>query len=252
MLKKIILVLAFLALASSAYSLNIDKVKIYFLNDDYKSAISEGEKILAGYSLDSPNLDELYYFLALSYLKDGNYLRASDIFEILLKEFKDSAFKDEARLGLGDAYFLKGDFDKAKACYGGLLEANSHTKLKELVYSRLSEVAYKTGDTQSAKEYADKAKQGSSDIQQVKLNKELPVLADDFYTVQVGSFGSQNNARKLRDQLSAKGYDVYLQEVGADTQKVYRVRVGKLKSRQEAAQLETRLLSEGYPTKIFP
>jgi tetratricopeptide (TPR) repeat protein len=237
MLKKIILVLVFLALTGSCYSLNIDKVKIYFLNDDYKSAISEGEKVLAGYDLHSPNLDELYYFLALSYLKAGNYLRASDIFEIILREFKDSPFRDEAKLGLGDAYFLKGDYDKAKACYSGLLESNPRTKFKELLYSRLSETAFKTGDTQAAKEY---------------LNKDLPALADGFYTVQVGFFSSAANARRLCDKLTAKGYDAYLQEVGADTQKAYRVRVGKLNSRQEAAQLESKLSSEGYPTKIFP
>jgi hypothetical protein len=80
---------------SSAYALNIDKVKINFLNGDYKAAILEGEKILA-HSRQSPDTDELYYFLGLSYLKDGNSLRASDIFEIILSEFKDSRFRQEA------------------------------------------------------------------------------------------------------------------------------------------------------------
>jgi outer membrane protein assembly factor BamD (BamD/ComL family) len=77
------------------YALNIDKVKINFLNGDYKAAILEGEKILA-HSRQSPDTDELYYFLGLSYLKEGNSLRASDIFEIILSEFKDSRFRQEA------------------------------------------------------------------------------------------------------------------------------------------------------------
>jgi len=55
-------------------------------------------------------LDELYYLLSLSYLKDGNYLRASDIFEIILREFKGSRFKEDALLALGDTYFLRGDY----------------------------------------------------------------------------------------------------------------------------------------------
>ncbi|MBN1913662.1 MAG: hypothetical protein JW788_04610 [Candidatus Omnitrophica bacterium] len=49
-----------------------------YLSGDYKAAISEGEKILAQ-AKDQDGLDELYYILALSYMKEGNYLRASDI-----------------------------------------------------------------------------------------------------------------------------------------------------------------------------
>jgi tetratricopeptide (TPR) repeat protein len=252
MFKKIILSIVLVMLTSSGYCVSIDKVKIYFLNGDYKSAISEGEKVLMNYTAHSPNLDELYYILGLSYLKDGNYLRASDIFEIILREFKDSPFKDEAKLSLGDTYFLKGDYDKAQGYYSELINSNPRTKLKAPFYYRLSQIALKKGDTQAAKEYLDKLKSDFPSSPEIKLNKDLYALTDIYYTVQVGSFVNFSNARNLCDKLISKGYDAYLQETDTNSTKTYRVRVGRLKSRPEATQLENKLSSEGYPTKILP
>lgn len=247
-----ILCILYFAFLNNAYALNIDKVKVYFLNGDYKSAISEGEKVLTKYSAHSPSLDELYYILGLSYLKDGNYLRASDIFEIILREFKDSPFKDEAKLSLGDTYFLKGDYDKAQGYYSELINSNPRTELKVSLYYRLSQTGLKKGDTQQAKEYLDKLRTEFPSSLEIKLNKDLYALTDIYYTVQVGSFANFTNARNLCDKLISKGYDAYLQEADTNSTKTYRVRVGRLKLRPEATQLENKLSSEGYPTKIIP
>jgi len=242
----------YIGICSSAYALDIDKVKVYFLNGDYKSAISEGENVLTRYTSHSPNLDELYYILGLSYLKEGNYLRASDIFEIILREFKNSPFKDEAKLSLGDTYFLKGDYDEAQAHYGDLINSNPRTKLKAQAYYRLSQAALKKGDTQQAKEYLNKLKTDFPSSTEIKLNKDLYSLSDIYYTVQVGSFVNAANARNLCSKLIGEGYDAYLEEADTGTPKAYRVKVGKLKSRSEAVQLENKLSSKGYPTKIAP
>jgi len=77
-------------------------------------------------------------------------------------------------------------------------------------------------------------------------------VPSDFYTVQVGSFINFTNARNLRDKLTSKGYDAYLQEADTSGTKAYRVKVGRLKSRPEVTQLANKLSSEGYPTKILP
>lgn len=252
MLKKIILSVILIITAGNGYCLNIDKVKVYFLSGDYKSAILEGEKVLANYTTHPPDLDGLYYILALSYLKDGEYLRASDIFEIIIREFKESRFLDEARLGLGDTYFLKGDYEKAQGYYSGLLNSNPRTKLKAPLYYRLSEIALKEGNTQAAKEYLDKLKTDFSFSPEIKSDKDLAGLSDIYYAVQVGSFVNPSNARNLRDKLIAKGYDAYLEETVTGAAKTYRVRVGRLKLREVANQLENKLSSEGYPTKIVP
>ncbi|MFA5410920.1 MAG: SPOR domain-containing protein [Candidatus Omnitrophota bacterium] len=237
------------------YCLNLDKAKAYFLSGDYKSAISEGERILSG-SRDSSGIDELYYILALSYLKDGNFLRASDIFEIILNESRESAFKEEARLGLGDTYFFRGDFKNAEINYKMLLDNYPRTKYRAAAYYRLSQAGVKSGDTQSAKEYLAKLKAEFPANTELRFNKDLSLLSDpglDFhYTVQVGFFASAQNARGLCDKLIQKGYDAYIEEAALKDGKAYRVRVGRLKSRPEASRLENKLSQEGYPTKICP
>lgn len=239
-----------LGISADSYALNIDHVKAAFISGDYKAAILEGEKILADSGKDY-NVDELYYILGLSYLKDGNYLRASDIFEIIINELKNSRYKPEAKLGLADTYFFRGDFLRAKKAYLDLELDKEAARLKPVVYYRLSQCEAKLGNTNPAKDYFD------------KLNREFPLNAesglescslsrDFYYSVQVGSFLSKTNAENLLRQLERKGYPAYIQEGISQGAAIYRVRSGKLATRQEAAELGSKLSGEGYPTKICP
>lgn len=236
---------------NDAYALNLDKLKASFISGDYKSAIQEGERILAG-SPSNYQLDELYYLLGLSYLKDGNYLRASDIFEIVLKEFKQSRFKPDAKLGLGDTYFLRGDYQLAQQHYQELISHYADTKIKPLVYYRLNLCAARIGDTQQAEAWRDKLKQEFPSSLETNLDKELGLLPQLNYTVQVGSFVSQANAKNLSEKLARNGYTAYIVEMNSAGVTTYRVRVGKLSSLEAAQELERKLSQEGYPTKICP
>jgi len=248
------LVIFCLIFISRSYALDLDKAKAYFLSGDYNSAISEGERLLAGYS-GAANSDELYHILALSYMKDGNYLRASDIFEIILKEFKQSRFRDEATLGLGDTFFLRGEYDKAKVYYQELININGRGKLVPSAYYRLSQCAFKQGNPAEGKEYLNKLKEGFPLNPELILNRDLcllPDTSDFYYTVQVGAFSSPENARRLVDRLAQNSYPAYLEEVDSPGKPSYRVRVGKFKLRQEAAECNDKLTQEGYPTRIYP
>lgn len=251
-LKLLILTVYFLSLnLIGAYALDLDKAKFYFLNNDYKSAIIEGEKAMAEEG-QSSNLDELYYILGLSYLKDGNYLRASDIFEIILKEFKESSFKEEAKLGLGDTYFLRGYFDNARKCYKELIESNSKSKMLPILYYRLSQCAYKQGNIQEAKGYADKLKGIPLQSPEEMNNFNSCPISSDFYSVQVGSFSKPANADSLVKKLVAKGYDAYVEPIVAQDTRSFRVKAGHLKERKDAEDLAVKLNQDGYPTRICP
>jgi tetratricopeptide (TPR) repeat protein len=235
---------------AEAYALDIDHLKAIFIGGDYKTAIVEGEKLLADTDKNY-DADELYYILGLSYLKDGNYLRASDIFEIIINEFKRSRYAPEARLGLADSYFFRGDLQKAKKGYLELSLDKGASRLKASAYYRLSECEAKLGNTESAKDYLAKLKQ------EFPLNMEAGLetcsLAPDFfYSVQVGSFLSKANAENLARQLERKGYSAYIEEGTSQGSAIYRVRSGKLATRQEAVKLESQLSGEGYPTKVCP
>ncbi len=235
----------------SAWALNLDNLKLHFLSGDFKLAILEGERVLAS-ATAADTLDELYYILGLSYIKDGNYLRASDIFEIIINEIKGSRLKEEARLGLGDSYLLRGDFDRSLSIYRELLNSNPQARFKPMLYYRLSQACIKKGQTEEAKQYLGKLKNEFPLSPETGLDNDLYAGADIFYSVQVGSFTAVSNARNLCVKLAGQGYDAYVQEARIDGQKTYRVKVGKTASRAEAVQLSDKLFSEGYPTKIIP
>jgi len=239
-------------LIANAYAFNLDKMKARFLSSDYKQAIIEGEKAIAGIEHSTDGLDELYYLLGLSYLKDGNYLRASDISEIILREFKGSRFKEDALLALGDTYFLRGDYQNANAQYRKVIDGNPSSKLRFTAYYRISQCALKTGDTQQAKEYLSRLKEEAPESFEFISNKDLDTSCDIYYTVQVGSFSSSTNAQNFMQKLIQNGYPAYLEEAKTQDNVTYRVRIGKFKLRQETQELENKLTQEGYPTKIYP
>jgi peptidoglycan lytic transglycosylase len=66
-----------------------------------------------------------------------------------------------------------------------------------------------------------------------------------FFTVQVGAFLDENNAERLREQLSASYSPVFIQQVQLANGTFYRVRVGKISGEQAAEQLGDELRTNG-------
>lgn len=235
---------------TNVYASNIDRLKVNFLKGDYEACINEGEKMLTE-AYNSHEADELYYLLGVSYLKTGNPMRASDILEIILKEFKTSKFRFDASLGLGDAYFLEGDYGKAESQYCELLKNNPYLKLAALLDFKLAQVMLKQGKWQEARQYID------------KLNRDYPLSLENrmaknlstdktYFTVQVGSFSSQRNAQSLHNKLTENNFPAYTEEFFSEGKTVYRVRAGKLKTRPEAEELAKELTARGFPVRILP
>jgi len=249
-------IISFIILAASAtfavfaYADSIHDIRVNFLKGDYNACIDDGERELVD-AYHSKNADELYYLLAVSYLKSGNLMRAEDIFEILIKEFKNSKFRDDAYLGLGDVSLMEADYPGAEAKYKELLRVNPSTRLASLVNLKLAQVLLKQGKWDEAQNYLNKLKSDYPLSLEQKMAKNL--WSDDFYfTLQVGSFSAGKNAQTLKNKLVEKGYLAYIEETKSQDKTVYRVRVGKLKTRQEAEELEKELTVLGYPARIFP
>jgi tetratricopeptide (TPR) repeat protein len=243
-------------LAAPVCALDIDKVRVNLLAGDYKAAITEGEKIVAHTSSRAQGLDELYYILALSYMKDDNLLRASDIFEIIIKEYKDSKFKEEAMMGLGDTYLLRHDYASARKTYNQILEANPGTKLKSQLLYRLSQADFKNGDLEQGKVYLGKVQEQTPLATELKRDKEEGAISEDIssvtYSVQVGAFSKRENAKSLLDKLLSKEYPAYIEEPSGGSKAVFRVKVGRLKAKADAEALRKQLTKDGYPTKLCP
>ncbi len=243
--------LVFLWLFNAAYALDLDKIKVDILEGDYKSAAIEGEKIMADTQCSAVP-DELYYLLGLSYLKEGNYLRASDIFEIIIKEFKNSGFNEEAEIGLADAYFLMGEYDKAERFYKDFISRHYRSRFRPQAFYKTALCAAKSGRTREAKEYLEKLNREYPFNIEATLEKGLSGGSEIYYTVQVGAFSSAENARNLLQELIRKGHPAYIEEAEFQGKVSWRVRVGRSRLRSEVLELENKLSREGYPTKISP
>jgi cell division septation protein DedD len=72
--------------------------------------------------------------------------------------------------------------------------------------------------------------------------------ASGAWYVQLGSFSSRDNAKRLAADLERKGFKATISPLTASGGKtLYRVRTGGFKTREEAAQLASRLAGAGFP-----
>lgn len=72
------------------------------------------------------------------------------------------------------------------------------------------------------------------------------------WSVQLGSFARQDNARKLMHQLQAQGFVVYMLSGGSGSVARYRVRVGPMQDRSAALQAVAKLKALGHEGSLVP
>jgi len=63
--------------------------------------------------------------------------------------------------------------------------------------------------------------------------------------VQVGSFGSQDNAQRVAQQLRAGGFTIEISQSRLNGKDLYRVRAGPVADRVAASALQARLVAAG-------
>lgn len=73
---------------------------------------------------------------------------------------------------------------------------------------------------------------------------QSPAEREGSHAVQVGAFGSEDNAMGLRDRIREAGFPAYVELYSGGAQTVYRVRVGPAVDRRSAEGLAQRLGAE--------
>ena len=252
-MKKIIcLALVFIFFGHAAYALDLDGMKEHFLRGEWKEAIREGESLLGLAKRDSENLDQLYYYLALSYMKDRNYLRVSDICEILLEEFPSSKFVPQAHYVLIDAYASNNNFTAAQASAASFLQkypGNEHAREVEVLSAKFGSMA---GDSRISPAAASTPGNDASDMDIVLASDPAGNAGPEVFWVQVGAFSNVRNADNLASKLSAASYATTVSPSEAKGKSIYKVRVGPYYARADALGVSKKLSRQGYPTKVIP
>lgn len=229
-----------------SYADSLGRAEALYLQGSYSESIN----CLGIRDRDGKARDNVYYLLALNYLKISDTEKAREKLQFIIDNFKDSKYFDSAKLAYADSFFLEQNYTRAKELYEALIK--SSVKLSSTAYLRLGQCALKSGNWQEVKNYGDTLAQNYPLSLEAALFKELLKNNEFFFTVQVGCFANLENARRLANKLKSENFDSYIDELSLSGNRLYRVRVGKLKSRQEAEEQKLLLEKEGYPTRIFP
>jgi len=76
---------------------------------------------------------------------------------------------------------------------------------------------------------------------QASDKKQLQKKPVRSFALQVGTFASEENAKKMRDELRKAGYTTYVKKVTASGKTSYRVRIGPELEREKLDRLKARL-----------
>lgn len=254
---KKIFIFLFLVLAMAvrleAKDNSLDRIEEAFLKSDYELSESLAKDLLANKRLSEGIEDRLYYILALSQLKEGQYEEAKNNFKIIIARYRGSQFVDDAYIGIGDCFYLKEDFENAYINYKEVVENLPDTNDTFCqAYLKAGKAAQKLGRWQEARDYYDIVVRKYPSSFEAKAATEYLKEADFYFTLQLGAFAKMDNAVKLRDELQGKGYDAAIYNLDISGKTFYRVRVGKFSSKDEAALIQNRLAKDGYSSRIFP
>ncbi len=226
----------------------LKKAEEAFIEDDYEEVVRIGDSYPAKGSKIN---DELEYMEGRALLKLGRFDEARNCFTRVVNHSNRDELLDESYMGLADSYFLEGDYEKAKEHYDNVLRYFPDSDDKPIVYYRLGECCGKLGDKTESAGFNDMLVRLFPDSLEAKM---LKGKGSSFvtYSVQVGSFTKWSNAKKLNDELKRQAFDVNIYTTVAGQSRFYRVRVGQYDKLSDAEDMARNLRNKGYPVKIYP
>jgi len=228
--------------SSTAFALSITDVHKEYLFGNYEEAI-----IIAK---DLRESDEALYYLGLSYIKIGEYVKARTSLRRLLRRFSGSLFYDSSMVKIADTYFLKKDYLRAKELYLEIEQRFSSDDFMPVVLLRLTQIASRQGKWNEKSTYIRRIRSEYPKASEMKFIRVLEALGD-FFTIQVGAFSVKKNARALAEELKDE-YSPYIVKEKKGSYLLYKVRVGRFKNRYDAQEISSKLLDQGYPARIYP
>ncbi|MGB9873963.1 MAG: SPOR domain-containing protein, partial [Hydrogenobacter sp.] len=204
----------------------------YYLAKVYKEL---GERDMYLDSLEkatayNPLFLEAQMELAQEYEKEGNYIKARDVYNTLLNNNVDSPI---VLLGLARVNFELGNYDASKNIIKTIIERKDTDSLvKNQAYELLNKVLIKEQERHIQSFAQEKPKE-----EQKRQVEENPT-ASKVFTIQVGSFSSYARAEAYKKKI-----ETYLKDVRVVEQSgIYKVLYGRFSTREEAEKEQKNLM----------
>ena len=229
---------------------------IFFINilssqniDLYFSLIAEGE--LDGVKESLPELLSKYpkdpgvLFLKAVLTDDGEY--ALKQYKYILKNFPKSTYAPESAMKIGEYFYARGLYTQSANLLKNIPinypRFPNIQRLTDLMINSFNAI----GEADSAKYYAliiksmfpkvetniaDKSNKLSQVFSFSKKTKSLGP-----YVVQIGAFSSEENAKRLKLQVSQFGHDVSINKVDSNGKTFFAVRINRYHSKRKAEEV---------------
>ena len=220
--------------------------------DLYFSLIEQGK--IDGVKENLPELISKYpknpgvLYLKALLTQDGK--SAIKQYKKLLKQYPNSKYAPDAAMKIGEYLYARGLYTQAATLlknipikYSRFIGIQRATNLMINSFNAI-------GEADSARYYAliIKSMFPNIDTNISSLKKKNKPLAQVFdfnkkkldlgpYVIQIGAFGSRENARRLKLQVTQLGHDVSINNVESNGKILYAVRVNRFKSKKQSEKI---------------
>ena len=220
--------------------------------DLYFSLIEQGK--IDGVKENLPELISKYpknpgvLYLKALLTQDGK--SAIKQYKKLLKQYPNSKYAPDAAMKIGEYLYARGLYTQAATLlknipikYSRFIGIQRATNLMINSFNAI-------GEADSARYYALIIKSMfpkiDTDISSLKKQNKPLAQVFDFnkkkldlgpYVIQIGAFGSRENARRLKLQVIQLGHDVSINNVESNGKILYAVRVNRFKSKKQAENI---------------
>ncbi|MFH1460732.1 MAG: SPOR domain-containing protein [Candidatus Omnitrophota bacterium] len=232
-----------------AYSPKLDQAVKFMLEGKYYEALDEcyAQERTGNNGLKAESLA----IQGECFTKLGEYAQARDAYKKGIN-YTSGDLQTQLYMGIADSYLMEYAFDNAISVYEQLLKNKNSSDHECALYFKLGKAYQKKSEWAQSKFYFDKLKRKYPNSFEASLIDKASV-GGNFFTIQVGCFTREANAKNLYQDLKNKGYEVYITSLPTNGQKLYRVRVGEFVSRMAAEFEEEKLRTQEHlPTHIFP
>lgn len=202
-----------------------------YLAGDRDQALASYRGYTTGFA-HGPWASDAYYFQGVILLEKGDAANAEAAFRECLRAARNRYVEAQARIGLGDCFFVADRFDDAIAAYTRALDARSPDARLDYCLYRLAAARQRRGEWSSGRtcyEMLIRDYPRSLLTPRARQRLEFP---DQAYHIQVGAFADEESARNLCGYVESKGVNAKVVRTAGEAP--YLVWVGTYLSYQDA------------------